>query len=109
MVTPAYLNTHREYFKAIDKNLERFERTSELTKINGMDGDLVLQTFEPEEVLDRLNEGKLHQIATIYRKAIISYQLHPQICLLFTLSFDKKWNIDSVGYDNTRKGSVGAM
>lgn len=108
-VTPAYLNTHREYFKEIDENLKGFKLTSELIKINGMDIDFVLGTFEPEEIFDRLQKGKIHQIAVIYRKAIISYQLSPQLCLLFTLSYNKKWLIDSIGYDNTHKNSFGEL
>lgn len=109
LVTPAYLNTHREYFKAIDKELEGFKPSSELTKINGMDGDLILQTFEPEAIFENLSKGKIHQIAIIYRKAIISYQLSPHICLLFTLTYNTKWQIDSIGYDNSHKDSLGAM
>lgn len=108
-VTPEYLNTHRDYFKAIDKNLEGFKLTSELTLINGINGDLILQTFEPEEILDNLSKGKIHQIVSIYRKAIISYQLNPYICLLFSLTFIDKWKIDSIGYDNTHENSFGAQ
>ncbi|MCD8742484.1 hypothetical protein LT679_17875 [Mucilaginibacter roseus] len=109
LVTPAYLNTQREYFKAIDKELEGFKPSSELTKINGMDGDLILHIFEPEAIFESVSKGKIHQIAIIYRKAIISYQLSPYICLLFTLTYDTKWQIDSIGYDNSHKDSLGAM
>ncbi|MBE9586116.1 hypothetical protein IM792_16805 [Mucilaginibacter sp. JRF] len=108
-VTLAYLNTHREYFKWIDARLEGMKPTSELIKIDGMDINMVLDTFEPEEVLSRLNNGKIHQIASIYRKAIISYQLSPYICMLFSLTFIDKWKIDSIGYDNTHENSFGAQ
>lgn len=99
-VTPAYLNTHREYFKQIDKNLEGFKLTSELIKINGMDMDFVLRTHEPDEILQKLIKGNAKIFSANGKKAYVGYELYPNTGLLFDLSYHKKWKIEAINYDS---------
>ncbi|MCC8411234.1 hypothetical protein LJ707_20000 [Mucilaginibacter sp. UR6-1] len=101
-VSPAYLNTHREHFKEVDKELEGFKLTSELIKINGLDFDLVLKNMEPEDVLDNLNKMKLHKLYVIDDKAMAAYTFTRYVCMIFTLTKENdKWLIDYIGWDRS--------
>ena len=107
-VTESYLDALRNYFKEIGEGLKAAPKTKDLVKINGMDIDFVLGTFEPEMILDHIKEGRFDKICIIYNKAIVRFRISKVIKVLFTLTRIKNnWMIDYIGYDNTYDYSIG--
>lgn len=102
-----YLNDLRLYFKEIDDGLQLAPKTKDLIAIPGMNHDWILKTFEPEMVLDHIQEGKFDKIEIIYNKAIARFRISEVVQLLFTLTRSgNKWLIDYIGYDGTSKYSI---
>ena len=75
----------------------------DLVKIDGLDRDMVLQTFEPDEILDHINESKIQKLTIIYNKALVSLKISKHIALLFVLTKlrNGQWLIDYMGHDCT--------
>jgi hypothetical protein len=99
-----YLNTLRGYFYEIDKILKTSPPVSvgSIVKIDGLGLDFILQTFEPELILDHIDEGKLEEVLIRGNKAIAKFNI-PQTSteMLFTLTKEKGiWLIDYIGYSN---------
>lgn len=100
----SYLNNLWFYFKDIDDDLQTSPKTKDLIKIPGMDIDWILNTFEPEEILNNINRGEFKRISVIDNKAIVQFQIAKRIPLLFTLTRENnKWLIDYIGYARTDK------
>ncbi len=101
-LSEAYLNDLRGYFYQIDKDLDKnpLLLRDEIIKIDGLDQDIVLSSFEPELILDNLDKGVFKMIAVVSSKAIVQFYISPYSTkMLFTLSgLMGKWKIDSVGY-----------
>ena len=102
-VSEAYIDNFRHYFIAIDEDLKLRPIMKDLVKINGMDTDFALQTFEPEEILDHIDGSKIEKLTVIYNKAIVSLKISRHIVLLFILSKQRnnQWLIDYMGHDAT--------
>ena len=67
-----------------------------------MDTDFHLHTFEPEIILDNLNNAVVEKSLIIYNKALISINFSKEANLIFALTKDdKRWKIDYLGPDNT--------
>jgi hypothetical protein len=103
-----YLNELRYYFKKIDIGLQARQKENDLIKIDGLDRDWILETFEPEMILDHIKEGRTDKITVVYNKAIVRFRISKIVQLLFTMTkSNKKWLIDYIGYDNTYQYSLG--
>jgi len=107
-VSETYLNSLRLYFKRIDDELKLDSRhRQELFKVDGLDNDWVLDTFEPEIILNHIKEGRFDKISSIYNKAITRFRISNLVQLLFTLTrYKDKWLIDYIGYDATSQYSM---
>jgi hypothetical protein len=102
-----YLNDLGYFFKKIDDNLKTRPKTKDLVKIDGLDRDWILKTFEPEAILDQIEAGRFNKISVIYNKAMVRFRISKSVQLLFTLTrTTNKWQIDSVGYDASYKYSA---
>ena len=97
-----YINNLRGYFYEIDKILIKSPSVSigSVVKIDGLDLDFVLQTFEPEEILNHIDEGKLDEVLVLENKAIVKFNISSTYTkMLFTLTKEKDhWLIDYIGY-----------
>jgi len=98
----------RDYYLAIDKDLEKRPKTKDLVKVNGLDVDVLLQTYDTADILDHIDKAHLDRCYLIYNKAIARLTISSVVKMIFTLTKTKnKWLIDYIGYDNTSKFSLG--
>ncbi len=92
----------RGYFYEIDKILITSPpvRIGSIVKIDGLDLDFILQSFEPEQILDHIDEGKLDEVLVLENKAIVKFNISSTSTkMLFTLTNEKNhWLIDYIGY-----------
>lgn len=100
-LSEAYLNSLRGYFYKIGEDLDKSPaiRKSAIVKIDGLDLDFILQTFEPEEILDFIAQGVFQQIAILSDKAIVQFYIPDSSTkMLFTLTkINDRWLIDDIG------------
>jgi hypothetical protein len=105
-VSETYINDLRGYFVDIEKLLEKIPKHNDLVKIPGMDIDFVLQTFEPEAILDHIDSSRIEKLYIIYNKALIKLHVSQHIDMLFILTKrNDKWLIDYAGHDATDEKS----
>ena len=98
----------RDYYLAIDKDLEKGSKMNALVKVNGLDVDVLLQTYDTADILDHIDKARLDRCYLIYNKAIARLTISSVVKMIFTLTKTKnKWLIDYIGYDNTSKFSLG--
>lgn len=97
-VSKSFINNLRQTYKEISNDLLLSKRNEGL--IDGMETDLILDSFEPEKVLDHVKEGKFLLIYVLSNKAIVKFTIGNQLKLLFSLtkSTDKIWQIEDIGY-----------
>ncbi|MBD1384275.1 hypothetical protein IDJ75_03215 [Mucilaginibacter rigui] len=97
-----YIGQLKEYFKYYEKFIGKEPKKGELIKIDGLDKDIVLNTFEPEEILENLRKFKITKILIIYNKALVGINFKKNVDMIFQLTKGKdKWLIDYVWPDNT--------
>lgn len=107
-VSERFIYNLKDYFDYYGKSIGPKRKPGEIVKIDGLDRDIVLNTFEPEEILDHLDKAKLDKIHIIYYKALVRLVIKKEIKMLFILTkVDNKWLIDYLGYDNGYKYSFG--
>ncbi|MCO5948666.1 hypothetical protein [Mucilaginibacter flavidus] len=98
----------RDYYLAIDKNLEKGSKMNALVKVNGEDIDVLLQTYDTADILDHIDKAHLDRCYIVYNKAIARLTISSVVKMIFTLTKTKnKWLIDYIGFDNTSKFSLG--
>ena len=101
-LSETYLNNLRAYFEKIDKILTKSPPISigSIVKIDGLDLDFVLQSFEPEQILDHIDDGKLEEVLIMENKAIAKFNISQTYTkMLFTLTKENGvWLIDNIGY-----------
>lgn len=103
-----YISQLKSYFDYYGKSIGPKRKPGEIVKIDGLDKDIVLNTFEPEEILNHLNEGKFDLNYIVYNKSLVRFTIRDEIKLIFTLSkIGDKWLIDYIGYDNSEENSFG--
>lgn len=100
----------RDYYLAIDKDLEKGSKMNALVKVNGLDIDVLLQTYDTADILDHIDKAHLDRCYLIYNKAIARLTISSVVKMIFTLTkTQNKWLIDYIGYDNTSKFSLGRV
>ena len=105
-VSETFTDNLRDYFMNIDKSMETMPKYNDLVKIEGMDIDFVLQTFEPEAILDHIGQSRLDKVYIVYNKALVKYHAYKNIDMIFILTEkNKKWLIDYIGHDATDEKS----
>ena len=106
-ISETYINQLKEYFDYYEKFLGNKPEDGEMTKVDGLDQDIVLNTFEPEEILDNLPQSKITKILIIYNKALVGINFKKNVDMIFQLTKIKnKWLIDYIGADNTSNYSL---
>ncbi|HEY0176818.1 MAG TPA: hypothetical protein VGC08_10595, partial [Pedobacter sp.] len=101
-----YIDGLRRYFFDIDEGLATAPKVQDMVKIPGMDIDFVLQTFEPEAILDHIDHSKISKLYIIHNKALATLHLSKYIDLLFVLTRqNNQWLIDYMGDSATNKNS----
>lgn len=104
----SYLNDLRSYFINIDKGLQAAPKQKDLVATPGLGTDWLLDTMEPEMILDHINEGHFDKISIIYNKAMVRFRISKVVQQLYTLTrYNGKWVIDYIGFDNTYQYSLG--
>lgn len=97
-----YLNNLRGYFYEIDKILITSPPVSigSIVKIDGLGLDFILQSFEPEQILDHIDEGELEEVLIMENKAIAKFNISTTYTkMLFTFTKENGvWLIDYIGY-----------
>lgn len=107
-LSETFLAWVRDYYLAIDKELEKRPKTKDLVKVNGLDVAVLLQTYDTADILDHLDKARLDRCYVVYNKAIARLTISSVVKMIFTLTKTKnKWLIDYIGYDNTSKFSLG--
>ncbi len=105
-VSEEYIGELKKYYNYYEQFLPNQLKKGELVKIDGLDNDDVLNTFEPEAVLDNLNKAKVTQLLVIYNKALVGVEFQENVKMVFQLSkINSKWLIDYVGPNNTDENS----
>lgn len=102
LLSETYINNLRGYFYDMDKILKKSPPVSigSIVKIDGLDLDFILQSFEPEEILNHIDDSKLGEVLVLENKAIAKFNIpSTHIKMLFTLTkVNEKWLIDYIGY-----------
>ncbi|WP_431291835.1 hypothetical protein [Pedobacter sp. P26] len=107
LISELYIEQLKEYFNYYEKFLGDKPKDGELIKIEGLDQDIVLNTFEPEEILENIGTLKITKILVIYNKALVGINFKRNVNMIFQLTkTDNKWLIDYIGGDNTNKNSA---
>lgn len=107
-VSEKFIHNLKDYFNYYGKSIGPKRNPGEIVKIDGLDRDIVLNTFEPEAILDHLDKAKLDKIRIIYNKALVRLVIRKEVKMLFVLTrWKENWQIDYIGYDNTYKYSFG--
>jgi len=107
-LSETFLAYVRDYYLAIDNELEKRPKTKDLVKVNGLDVDVLLQTYDTVDVLDHIDKAHLDRCYIVYNKAIARLTISNAVKMVFTLTkTSNKWLIDYIGYDNTSKSSGG--
>lgn len=101
-VSEQYINELKSYFNYYGKFIGPKPADGEIVKIDGLDRDIVLSTFEPEAILDNLDKAIITKSLIIYNKALIVVNFAKEVNMIFILTkHEKKWLIDYLGPDNT--------
>lgn len=107
-VSEKFIDDLKDYFDYYGKSIGPKPDSGEIVKIDGLDRDIVLGTFEPEEILDHLDKAKFDKFRVIYNKALLRLVIRKEVKMLFILTrWKENWQIDYIGYDNTYKYSFG--
>jgi hypothetical protein len=97
ILSPTFLNELRRYFYHLNEEMKLIPPQKELNAIPGLGTDLILSTFEPEEILKNLDKGKFDKISIIYNKALARFKIKKGLELLFVLTRVKEnWLIDYI-------------
>lgn len=100
----SYLNNMRQYFYEIGKGLDSSPEieVDAIVKIDGLDLDIPLQSFEPELILNYYKKGLFKRISIVSNKAIVQFYIsNYSTKMLFTLTKENgTWLIDYIGYYN---------
>jgi len=103
-VSESFINDLRQYHQKIAddvKNYTPYPKSERRFSIPGLNLDVIFG-FEPEEILDHINEGRFTKIYTVYDKAIVKFDISKFKQYIFTLTkVDNKWLIDYYGLDRT--------
>lgn len=105
-VSETYIEGLKGYHNYYEQFLPNKLKKGELIKIDGLDQDDVLGTFEPEMILDNLDKLKVTQMLVIYNKALVGINFDKNVDMIFQLTKTKdKWLIDYVGPNNSNEHS----
>jgi hypothetical protein len=107
-LSQTYINSMRKCFYDIGREMNKNPpiQRGAIVKIDGLDKDIILDTFEPEAILDNLGNAKITKSLIIYNKAMVGINFANGVDMIFILTKqDKNWLIDYIGHDNTSMDS----
>ena len=107
-LSETYLNSMRQYYYNIGLEMDKNPpiQRGAIVKIDGLDRDIVLDTFEPEVILDNLSNATITKSLIIYKKAMVGINFANGVDMIFILTKkNEKWLIDFIGPDNTNMDS----
>ena len=97
-----FINNLRGYFYEIGITLAKSPliKKGEIIKIQGLDIDEILQSDEPELLMDNIDKSHFKKIVVLSNKAIVQlYTPNSEITTVFTLTkVNDVWLIDYIGY-----------
>lgn len=106
-VSEAYINNLFIDFLNKDKRLSAYPIMKELIQIPELNDQYILNTFEPEEILNHIDGSKITHAYIIYKKALVRLYISKYVSMVFTLTkVDGKWLIDYLGGDATANNSL---
>lgn len=101
-VSEEYIHLLKGYFKYYGQFIGPKKEPGEIVKIDGLDKDIVLNTYEPEVILDYLDKATITKSLILYNKALLSVNFSKGASLIFILTkHEERWLIDYLGPDNT--------
>lgn len=106
-VSEQYINQLKDYFNYYGKFIGPKRKPNEIIKIDGLDQDIILNTFEPELILDNLTRVTITKSLIIYNKALIGMNFTKGVDMIFILTKQNDdWEIDYIGPNNSSTQSL---
>ena len=101
-VSDSFLGGLRARYKNVSDTLFKYPVIDYFGPVPGLECDLLFG-FEPEEILDHIDEGRLSKVHFIYNKAIAKFDISEFNQLIFCLTKidNNRWIIDNLVYDLT--------
>jgi len=102
-LSKTYLDNLRRYYYKVGKYLDKSSPLpkNDIVKIDGLDQDIVLDTYEPEVIFDDIAQATITKSLIVYRKALVSIKFANEVNLEIALTkTGGKWLIDHLGPDN---------
>lgn len=101
-VSNSFLGNLRAMYKSVSDTLIKYPLIDYFGPIPGLECDLLFG-FEPEEILDHIDEGRLSKVYVIHKKAIVKFEISEfnQIIFCLTKVDNNQWIIDNLDYDWT--------
>jgi len=101
-VSNSFLGNLRAIYKSVSDTLIKYPLIDYFGPVPGLECDLLFG-FEPEEILDHINEGRLSKVYVIYKKAIVKFEISEFNQMIFCLTKvdNNRWIIDNLDYDWT--------
>lgn len=101
-VSDIFLGKLRNVYQNVADTLAKYPTYDYFGPVSGLECDLLFG-FEPEEVLDHIDEGRLSKVYIINNKALVRFDISKFIMLklVLTKGLNGKWLIDDMSYDTT--------
>lgn len=101
-VSNSFLGNLRAIYKSVSDTLIKYPLIDYFGPVPGLECDLLFG-FEPEEILDHINDGRLSKVYVIYKKAIVKFEISEFNQMIFCLTKvdNNRWIIDNLDYDWT--------
>lgn len=102
LVFDSFLGNLRAIYKSVSDTLIKYPVIDYFGPVPGLECDLLFG-FEPEEILDHIDEGRLSKVHVIYNKAMVKFDISKFNQMIFCLTKvdNNLWVIDSLSYDRT--------
>jgi hypothetical protein len=102
LVSTSFLNQLRGYFVEIDNTLATEEPipSNAILKVDGLDLDIILQSFEPELILNFIDHGTFKKVRIVGHKAIVLFYIPDyKTSMTFVLTkVEGVWLLDALSY-----------
>lgn len=101
-VSNSFLCNLRSIYKSVADTLTKYPVIDYFGPVPGLECDLLFG-FEPEEILDHIEEGQLSKVSLIYNKALVRFDISKFNKTIFVLTKldNKSWIIESMDSDRS--------
>lgn len=105
-VSSSFLNSLKDIYQNVSDSLIKYPLKNYFGSIGGLEADPIFG-FEPEEILDHIDEGEFNKIYVIFDKAIVKFDITKINQYIFTLTkVNNEWLIDYFGVDRTNVDKI---